>query len=192
MPDNGPSLDDFQAYLPTHAYVFIPTGAIWAASGVNAALRPVAVVDKAGKPVLIPSKKKDADGKTVMEPKTVLATSWLDRHHPTHHMTWAPGHPPLVKNRLIIEGEWITRNKIHTLNFYRAPIVLPGDPAKAGRWVELVKKVFPNEYERIIMFFAHRVQRPGEKINHALLLIGRLRHRQRFNFGAAALRGWFA
>jgi hypothetical protein len=174
MPDTGPSLDDFRSYLPTKTYVFMPTGAMWTTSGVNACLRPVVVVDKSGKPVFVKVKSRDNDGKTIWveEPKTILPSVWLDRCHPVHHMTWAPGYPPLVENRLIVEGEWVARNKFHTLNFYRAPVVLPGDPAKAGPWIELVKKVFPDEHEHIIQYFAHRVQRPGDKVNHALLLIG--------------------
>jgi hypothetical protein len=174
MADTGPSLDDFRAFLPTHVYCFMPTGAMWTSSGVNACLKPVPVVDKDGKPVTTLVKSKDKDGKQIWveEPLTVAATKWLDRHHPVHHMTWAPGYPPLVEHHLIVEGEWIRRNKIHTLNFYRAPVVLPGDAKKAGPWLELVKKIFPDEHEHIILYFAHRVQKPVDKVNHALMLIG--------------------
>jgi hypothetical protein len=39
-------------------------------------------------------------------------------------------------------------------------------------WLDLVEKVFPEEAEHIILWLAHRVQRPWEKINHALVLGG--------------------
>jgi hypothetical protein len=42
----------------------------------------------------------------------------------------------------------------------------------AGRWLDHVHKVYPEEAEHIIQWLAHRVQRPQEKINHALVLIG--------------------
>ena len=57
-------------------------------------------------------------------------------------------------------------------NLYRPPHPLQGDATKAGLWIELVNKVFPDEADHIIMFVAHRVQKPHEKINHGLLLIG--------------------
>jgi hypothetical protein len=172
MPDTGPTIYDFRAFLPNKTYCFLPTGAMWSSGGVNACLKPVPVVDKNGVPVLIPSKMKDADGNVIMVPKTMSATSWLDWHRPVHHMTWIPGHPPVVENHLLIEGEWVKRNKIHTLNFYKEPVVAPGDASKAGPWIELVKKIFPDEHAHIIAYFAHRVQQPGDKVNHALLLIG--------------------
>jgi hypothetical protein len=175
MPDIGPSIDDFISFLPTKAFYFIPTGTWWSAAGVNACLKPVPVLNKDGTPVLIPMKVKDEIGKTVtvMAPKTIAATAWLDRKRQAHHMTWAPGaSAPVVANHLIIDGEWVARNKIHTLNHYRPPVVSPGNPTKAGPWLKLVKKIFPDECEHIVAFFAHRVQRPGDKINHALLLIG--------------------
>jgi hypothetical protein len=61
---------------------------------------------------------------------------------------------------------------VTTLNLYKPPTVVPGDRKLAGRWLDLVKKLFPDDHERIVQFFAHRVQRPEEKINFALVLIG--------------------
>jgi phage terminase large subunit-like protein len=39
-------------------------------------------------------------------------------------------------------------------------------------WIEHIRRVFPNNADHIIQYLAHRVQRPGEKINHALVLGG--------------------
>ena len=39
-------------------------------------------------------------------------------------------------------------------------------------WVDHVHKVYPDSAEHIIRWLAHRVQRPAEKINHALVLGG--------------------
>jgi len=55
---------------------------------------------------------------------------------------------------------------------YRAPTVKPGDASKATRWVNLVHEVYPDDADHILDFFAHRVQKPQEKINHGMVLGG--------------------
>ena len=44
---------------------------------------------------------------------------------------------------------------------------------KRCRGLDHVKKVYSDDFGHIINFLAHRVQRPQEKINHALLLGGK-------------------
>src|SRR5262245_21993091 len=39
-------------------------------------------------------------------------------------------------------------------------------------WVDLVHSVYPEEADHIIKWSAHRVQRPDDKLNHALVLGG--------------------
>jgi hypothetical protein len=100
------------------------------------------------------------------------STRWLDRNRPVHALTWAPGHPMLIENRLVVDNGWIERNGVTTFNFYRPSTLELGDPTKAEPWLELVHKVYPDDAERLITYLAHRVQRPGEKINNAVLLGG--------------------
>ena len=57
-------------------------------------------------------------------------------------------------------------------NLYRPPMIVLGDPSKAGPWLDHVRRVYPDEADHIIAFLAHRVQRPEEKINHGLVLGG--------------------
>ena len=45
-------------------------------------------------------------------------------------------------------------------------------PSKADPWLDHVREVYPDEAEHIVHWLAHRVQKPGEKINHALVLGG--------------------
>ena len=87
-------------------------------------------------------------------------------------MTWAPGMEMCITDRLVSEGGWIQRNGVTCLNLYRPPNVKPGDPDKAGPWLDHVKKVFPNDAHHIVPFLAHRVQHPDIKINHGLVLGG--------------------
>ncbi len=158
----GVTLNDFRAYMPAHKYIFAPTGELWPSSSVNSRIMPVAEYGPDGKQVT------DKDGK----PKFLAASAWLDAFHPVEQMTWAPGHPQVVEGQIIADGGWIERPGCACFNLYRPPVVLPGDKLEAGPWITHIKKIYPNDAEHIIRWLAHRVQRPEEKINHALVLGG--------------------
>jgi hypothetical protein len=87
-------------------------------------------------------------------------------------MTWAPGEPMLIPNRLVSHGGWFKRAGCTTFNLYRPPVIVGVDPMKAKPWLDHVKRVYPGDFDHIVQWCAHRVQRPGEKINHALVLGG--------------------
>jgi hypothetical protein len=158
----GVRLEDFHAYMPLHKYMFAPARELWPGSSVNARLPRVPLFNSNGTPVL------DDDGKQVEIP----ATAWLDRHKPIEQMTWAPGLPMVIRHRLVSEGGWIERNDVSCFNLYREPLLHSGDPEKAGRWVDHVALIYPEDAGHIIRWFAHRVQHPEQKINHALVLGG--------------------
>jgi hypothetical protein len=50
--------------------------------------------------------------------------------------------------------------------------MVPGDPTLAGPWCAHLARIYPTDAQHIERWFAHRVQYPGDKINHALLLGG--------------------
>jgi hypothetical protein len=150
----GVSLKDFHAYMPRHTYMFAPTGELWPASSVNARVALIHGLDGKGRPKLTP------------------ASEWLDQNRAVEQMTWAPGLPVLIQNRLVAEGGWIERKDVTCFNLYRPPIIEPGNAAEAGPWVNHVRKVFAVHADHIINWLAQRVQRPQEKINHALVLGG--------------------
>jgi hypothetical protein len=156
------TVEDFDAYMPAHAYIFRPTRELWPAASVDSRIPPQTVVDADGNPVL------DKDGK----PKTVKASRWLDQNKPVEQMTWAPGESPIIAGRLISEGGWIDRAGCRCLNLYRAPVIAPGDAGEAGLWVDHVQNVYGVDARHIIDWLAHRVQKPHQKINHALVLGG--------------------
>jgi hypothetical protein len=158
----GVSLGDFFAYMVQHSYIFAPTGDMWPAASVNARVQPVPLVDAAGKPVL------DDDGNQ----KTMSANAWLDRNKPVEQMTWAPGEPSIVSGRMISHGGWVARKNHTVFNLYRPPTIKPGNAAEADRWLDHIHKVYPDDAAHIIKWCAQRVQRPQEKINHALVLGG--------------------
>jgi hypothetical protein len=87
-------------------------------------------------------------------------------------MTWAPGEPMLIRDRLIAKGGWFSHPGARCFNRYRAPTLAHGDASQAGPWIDHVLKLYPNDANHIILYFAHRVQRPHEKPNHMVVLGG--------------------
>ena len=59
------------------------------------------------------------------------AGTWLDQNRPVEQMTWAPGLPMLIADRLISNGGWIERNGVSCFNLYRKPTIKLGDANKA-------------------------------------------------------------
>jgi hypothetical protein len=160
--DRGVRLENFFAFMPTHSYIFAPSRELWPAASINARIPRIPLLDRFGNP------KLDKD----RAPKTVSPSLWLDKNRPVEQMTWAPGLPMLIQDRLIAEGGWIERSGVSCFNLYRPPTIKRGNPTKAGRWLDHVSKVFADNAEHIVNWLAHRVQRPQEKINHALVLGG--------------------
>ena len=140
------SADMFAALLPVKKYVYLDSGALWLASGVKAAVRPV-------------------DG----EP----ATAWIDTHNPVDTLSWVPGEEKIIEGRILLEGGWEANPTYRICNLYKPPTPpVDGDPTKADLWLDLIHTIYPDDTEHILDWFAHRVQRPGEKLNHALVLGG--------------------
>ena len=155
LPEQGIELDDFVSHAPSRTYFFLPCREPWPGASVNARLPKIEVTT--------------ADG----ELKEVSPSAWLDRHRSVEQMTWCPGEPMLIPDKLFIAaGGWIERAGVTSLNHYRAPLIEPGNAAEADKWIDHVHKVYPDNAEHIIRWLAHRVQRPAEKINHALVLGG--------------------
>lgn len=147
---SGVTLEHFVSFLPRHNYFFTLTGAYWPASSVN---------------VCFP--------KQMIGAKRVKPSAWLDKYRSAKGLTWAPGEPLLIPDRLAREqGGWTEIPDTMCLNLYYPPVIKNADAKGGKRWVDLIKKIYPNDATHIVNFLAHRVQRPGEKINHALLLGG--------------------
>ena len=169
-PPTRVTVEDFYAYMPAHAYIFVPTRELWPPVSVTA--RCELPRDAGGEPVtkLVPRKGKG--GVKTFETVPMAATEWLDEHQPVDQMTWAPSEPMVIPDRLVSGGGWIERPGCYCFNLYRPPDSLGGDSRAAGPWLDHIRHVFPEHADHIVHWFAHRVQRPGEKINHALVLAG--------------------
>jgi hypothetical protein len=140
------SLEDFYAYMPTHSFIYVPSREMWSATSIDARIPPI---------------EKDQK-----------ASRWLATNRPVEQMTWAPGEPMLIENRLISEGGWIEHPGVRCFNLYRPPTLKPGNANSAAPWTDHVRRVYPENAEHIFDWLAQRLQRPQEKINHALVLGG--------------------
>ena len=103
--------------MPAHNYIYAPTREHWPSGSVDARVLPVRIKDASGKP------KLDTNGK----PIEILASVWLDKHQSVEQISWAPGGPMLIRDRLIREGGWIERHGVTWFNLYRPPTLEPGD-----------------------------------------------------------------
>lgn len=96
----------------------------------------------------------------------------IDKARAVVQMTWHPSEPLIVPGRVVADGGWVPHDGVSVANLYRAPVVIDGDARQAGRWRDHLRNVYPGEADHIEYWLAHRVQRPGEKLNHALVLGG--------------------
>jgi len=144
-------LDDFYSHLPTHKYIFTPTNEFWPRQTIDACL-PRAL---------------EPTGKDI-----VNASVWLDRHRSVEQTTWSPGDESLIKDRLVSGGGWVERLGSTVLNMYVPSRAKRGESEKAGPWIKHVNKLYKTDSGHIIDWLKYKVQCPGVKINHALVLGG--------------------
>jgi Family of unknown function (DUF5906) len=151
-------LEDFWFLMPKEgACIFAPTGTIWPASNVNMRLPKVQL-------------GTDEEGKTI----TCTPSAYLAKHRSVEQMTWSPGDKQIITDKLFTVGGWMPRPGARTFNLYSPPEPMPaiGDPAKAQIYIDHVRRIYPEDADHLFDCFAHRVQKPHEKINHAIVLGG--------------------
>src|SRR5262245_60441909 len=129
---SGVSLEDFYAYMPAHTYIFTPCREIWTGASIDARLPPVSARGRSGKTT------------------TIRPSRWLDQNRAVEQMSWCPGLPMLVENRLVVAGGWIERAGVNCFNLYRPPHIKLGNPAQATRWIEHWHRLYPAEADHCI------------------------------------------
>ncbi|MHA4730648.1 primase-helicase family protein [Ensifer adhaerens] len=150
-------LEDFLFHLPSRGYIYRKTGQIWPGESVDLRVPRV--------PVGINLKTKEL--------KYAPASVFIAEHQCVEQMTWYPGLPQLIEHKLMYDGGLVEDRTAQIYNSYRpAPELTGGNPAKAKPWLRHVYSLYPGEFKHIVRWLAHRVQRPDEKCNHALVMIG--------------------
>lgn len=97
----------------------------------------------------------------------------VERDSIVEGVAWWPGKPRIINDVVVtIEGERQFKGR-RTLNLYVAPQHhANGDPALAGFWIEHMKKLWPQDCDLLLDYFAHTVQHPEDKINYGIVLLG--------------------
>jgi hypothetical protein len=169
--EQGPvTVADFRAYMPSHQYIFIPSRELWPAASVNA--RCENPTDAAGKVFTKSMRREAKDGSVEFKDVPMSPSQYLDEYQAVDQMTWAPGEKTVIENRLVDNGGWIDRDGCACFNLYRPPTAKLGIADMAASWVDHIRLIYPDDADHIIKWLAHRVQRPGEKINHGIVLGG--------------------
>lgn len=141
----GIAFTDFYAHMPSHTYLYIPAREFWPAASIDGRLPRV---------------------------NDTRPSAWLDLNRPIEQVTWAPAEPELITDRLIQAAGWIEKPGARVFNLYRPPPPLPGDHGRAGPWLDHLERLYPEDTIHIIQWMANRIQMPGVKINHALVVGG--------------------
>jgi hypothetical protein len=145
-------VSDFIAFSPDHTYIHRPTGEPWTATAVNARVMPV-----------------DIGGGQ----KELAANVWLDRNDAVEQRSWAPGEPQVIENRLVAEGGFFAKQGARVFNLYKPPFIIRAMNRQISFWRDRLYALWPEQAVHTERWLAHRAQRPGEKINHALVLGGK-------------------
>lgn len=170
---DGPvTVKDFYAYMPAHSYLFVPTGDLWPASSVNTRSNPPLGED--GRRAMMKVPRKSKGGEIQFEEVSMPVSVWLDKNHPVEQMSWVPGEPRIIRDRLLNSGGWMERQGCASYNLYHPPTLILGNPESINSepWIEHLHHLYGQHALHITQWLAHRVQKPGEKINHALVLGG--------------------
>jgi hypothetical protein len=148
-------LNKFFYVSGTDQFVYAADVTLWTATAINGRFPPVKTTKKVnGKYVYL----KPAD--------------WLRAYRAVEQQTWMPSDPEIIADRLLTGGGWRSEPGVHVFNLYKPPDTIPGDATQATPWIEHLNLLYPEDAEDITNWFAHRVQFPGVKINHALGLGG--------------------
>jgi hypothetical protein len=87
--DTAIGLDDFYAVPESNKFMFMPTRALWPAESVDGILPGIQM----------PYKR---NGKWVK----LKPSAWLKQFRRVEQISWAPGLPEIIEDRLIFDGGW--------------------------------------------------------------------------------------
>jgi hypothetical protein len=151
----GIRLDDFVAYGPQNRFLLLDTRELWVAPSINAIFPKQKVISATGK---------------VSE---ITPARWLLQRRRADQFTWAPGMPAIIEGKVLNEGGWVPAPGKRVFNLYLPPVMPLGDPTQAGPWLKHFDRIYPEDSGHGQRWLAYKLQFPGEKINHALVLGGR-------------------
>ena len=143
-------LAEFCAIPNAHLYIYLPCREPWPAASVDEVLPLQQDLADDGTPMM-------RNGKPVM----VKASKWLSKHRRAEQVSWWPGLPMFIRNRLVEAGGSKDWPGAVVLNLYKEPTLELGDPDAAQPWIDHVRRIYPDDADHIIPWLAHRVQYAG-------------------------------
>jgi hypothetical protein len=99
------------------------------------------------------------------------ATFRLIAERPVQQITWAPGFGELIHDKKFSESGLVAEDGTRVFNRYEPPLVIDDD-RPVTPWLDMLRMLYPEDWQHIQLWMAHRAQRPEEKLNHALVLGG--------------------
>lgn len=87
---------------------------------------------------------------------------------PVHSFTWAPGYPERFTLDEL-DPTHVGGERVWLYNEYRAPKP-PVQSGDISLWLNLIQRLYPDDADHIVNYFADAVQTPQHKCNHALVL----------------------
>lgn len=150
VPSGSPSEmtpDDFWAHLPSHKYYNRGTREPYSVDAINGHLR------------------RFSDG-LGMKP-----AAYLDMFRAVQQMSWHPGYPEIIEGMVSDNGTLRADPKGRIYNRFRESDAVASN-ADPSPWVNHMRHIYPDDWEYLISWMAYRIQNPGAKINHAIVLGG--------------------
>jgi hypothetical protein len=156
-PDSAYNIDDFVALSNEGKFIHLITQKIWGRAEIDSQF----------------SKLETGGTYENGKPIKIRASQWLAQKFSVEGIFWDPAQPQIMENVTVNEGGLNYNDGLNTYNSYLPPNVPAGEASKAQPWLDLVKTIYPRQNWHIIEWLAYKVQNPGSKINHALVLGGK-------------------
>ena len=117
----------------------------------------------------------------------ISATAWLDKNRPITQMTWYPGMPQIIKDKVIQSGGWIDHEGSDIFNLYRAPArISDGKSGEAKPSIDHVRRLYGKDTDHIIDWLTIVPSGlPRRSITRLFLAVRRDRRRHFFGAGQA-------
>jgi hypothetical protein len=153
--------EDFYSYTVGGRCIYRPRRMFCSNEAVDRCLGPQSLVRNGA---LV----KNTKGKVA----TIPASIALAEQRNVMAVVWSPADPEVVLDKLAFDSGWVTHLGAKTYNMCRPSDVALGDATQATPWVAHWHALYPGDADHIIGWLAHRVQFPGDKQNHGLVLVG--------------------
>lgn len=99
-------------------------------------------------------------------------SKWLEKNRALHQLSWLPGAGEVAEDIVIMEAGTVPSPGNRVYNLYRPPAIMDGDARQAGKWLDHVHLIYPDDADHLLQWMAYHVQQPAGKCNHAIVMIG--------------------